>query len=296
MQRKRRTAFIGRACAVWLCLGLWLPGGAWSCTLFGLAGSAVSGGGTLVVKNRDWRPDHSQEVAVVVPRGGYRFVGLFARGGDAPGLRAGVNQAGLTVVSATAGSIPREERRGAAGLGGRLRRLLAECGSVSEALARTDLFKQAKPCMFLLADRREVARVEVAPGGRYVVSHTASGPLFQTNHYLEPALVDANVRIGASSQARADRIRALLEQASRPANLEDLLGMSRDTEGGPDNGIWRTGKAPGATRTMATFAVAMPPSGPGRLVVRLADPEQPERTLHVVLDEQAFDPAWGGFK
>jgi hypothetical protein len=296
MQRKRRTTLVGSICAVWLCLGLGLPVGAWACTLFGLVGSDVSGGGTLVVKNRDWRPDHSQEVAVVAPGFGYRFVGLFARGGDAPGLRAGVNQAGLTVISATAGSIPREERRGAAGLGGRLRRLLAECGSVREALARTDLFQQAKPCMFLLADRREVARVEVAPGGRYVVSHTASAPLFQTNHYLEPSLADANVRIGASSQARADRIRALLEQASRPANLEDLLGMSRDTEGGPDNGIWRTGKAPGVTRTMATFAVAMPPSGPGRLVVRLANPEQPERTLRVVLDEQAFDPAWGGYQ
>jgi hypothetical protein len=279
-----------------LCLGLAAPTGTWACTLFGMAGSDVSGQGTILVKNRDWKPNHVQEVAVVAPPSGHRFVGLFARGGDAPGLRGGVNQAGLTVVTATAGSIPREERRGAPGIGGILRRLLTECGSVDEALARDDLFKQAKPCMFLLADRREVARVEVASGGRHAAVLTASGTLFQTNHFLEPTLADANVRIGASSQARADRIRELLDRAKRPATLDDLLVMSRDTTGGPDNGIWRTGKTSGATRTLATFAVAMPPSGPGRLVVRLANPDQPERTLRVMLDAQAFDPSWDGYK
>lgn len=291
---KRTTAPLGRVCAALLGLTLFLPSGAWPCTLFGAAGGDVAGGGTLTVKNRDWRPDHVQELALTAPTDGYRYVGLYARGGEEPGLKAGVNQAGLTVVTATAGSIPREDRRGEAGMGGILRLLLTACGSVDEALARTDLFGRGKPCMFLLADRREVARVEVALGGRYSVSRTRDGVLFQTNHYLEPSLANDNVRIGASSRTRAGRIQKLLAEAPRPASLETFLGLSRNTADGPDNGIWRSGGSPQATRTLATFAVAMPPSGPGRLTVRLADPGRPERTVELFLDDAAFEPASPG--
>lgn len=291
LSAKSKALVVGRAVAVLCCLGLGLPGSAWPCTLFGLAGDAVANGGTLLLKNRDWRPDHVQEVAAVAPRTGYRYVGLFARGGEAPGLKAGVNQPGLTVVTATAGSIPRGERRGEAGMGGILRKLLTECGSVDEALARTDLFGRAKPCLFLLGDRTGLARVEVAPGGRFAVSRTRNGALIQTNHYLQPSLADANIRIGASSQASYERIRELLDRLPRPADLDTLERLSRDTAGGPDNGIWRTGTTPTTTRTVATFAVAMPPSGPGRLRVRLADPGQAERTVEMVLDARAFEPA-----
>jgi len=285
----RRTPFVTYVCAFLCGLGLWLTdGGAWACTLFGVSGGDVSGGGTLLVKNRDWKPDHTQEVTVVVPESGWRFVGLFARGGAAPGLRAGVNQAGLTVVSATAGSLPEEERQGEAGSKGILRRLLTECDSVAQALSRTELFAQARPGMYLLADRTEVARLEIGPAGRYAFDRTRQGALFQTNHYLLPALAEANVHIGASSQARAARIQELLGQTQRPATLDALLALSRDAAGGPDLGIWRTGKTLESTRTLATFAVAMPPAGPGRLVVRLANPGQPERTVDLRLDAGAF--------
>lgn len=263
------------------------PAGA--CTLFGLAGVAdVAGGGTLLVKNRDWRPDQTQRLALAAPPDGYRYLGLFAAGGDAPGLKAGVNEKGLTVVTATVGSIPREERKAEKGMGGILRRLLSQCASVEEALARADLFGNAKPCFYLLADRREVARVETAPGGRFAVSRTAAGTLEQTNHYLEPSLAGDNRRIGDSSRARAARITELLGELRKPADLPALLALSRDTAGGPDNGIWRTGSRPTSTRSLATFAVAMPPTGPGTLYLRLADPGAPERTQTVRLDAAAF--------
>jgi len=263
-------------------------GAARACTLFGLAGPGVVGGGTLLVKNRDWHPVQAQRLVLVTPGEGYRYLGLFAEGGGASGLKAGVNEAGLTVVSATAGSVPREARKGGPGMGGLLRRLLTQCDSVAAAVARDDLFGHGRPCMFLLSDRHEVARVEVAPGGRYAVSRTADGVLWQTNHYLEPALADANVRIGASSRARAARIAGLLGDLPRPANLAALLALSRDTADGPENGIWRTGGKPRAVRTVATFAVAMPPSGPGRLYLRLADPDTPEWTRTITLDAAAF--------
>lgn len=271
-------------------LAVWfLPQAGTACTLFGLAGAAeVAGGGTLLVKNRDWRPDQTQRLALVTPQGGYRYLGLFASGGTAPGLKAGVNEKGLAVVTATVGSIPRAARQAAPGAGGVLRRLLAGCASVDEALARTELFAQAKPCFYMLADRQAIARVETAPGGRFAVTRQAAGALWQTNHYLEPTLAGDNQHLGDSSRARAARIETLLTQAPRPANLDTLLALSRDTADGPDNGIWRSGGTPTATRSLATFAVALPPTGPGRLYVRLADPNAPERTTTLRLAPSAF--------
>ena len=53
-----------------------------ACTLYAAAGrDDVQGGGTILVKNRDWRPQH-QEVRLV-DEGGWRFYGLFAGNPDA---------------------------------------------------------------------------------------------------------------------------------------------------------------------------------------------------------------------
>jgi hypothetical protein len=73
-----------------------------SCTLWAAVREATRDGGSLVAKNRDWRPDHRQEVKRVTPKQGFRYYGLFATGNEEPGLKAGVNEKGLVVVSATA--------------------------------------------------------------------------------------------------------------------------------------------------------------------------------------------------
>ncbi len=264
-------------------------GRAEACTLFGLAGPAdVAGGGTIVVKNRDWRPDQTQSLALVAPKAGYRYLGLFATGGGADGLKAGVNEKGLAAVTATVSSIPGEERKAEKGVSGILRRLLRQCASVDEAVARADLFANAKPCFYMLADRNGIARVETAPGGKFAVTRVAAGPLWQTNHYLEPALAADNRHIGASSRTREARIGELLAQVRKPADLDALLPLSGDRNAGPDNSIWRTGGTPASTRTMAVFAVALPASGPGTLYLRTLDAGAPERTVTVRLDAAAF--------
>ncbi|WP_300154611.1 C45 family peptidase [Solidesulfovibrio sp.] len=287
LRRRTKALVIGLS----LLLAGWLglaanPAGA--CTLFGLAGPEVAGGGTILVKNRDWRPNQTQELRLATPKGGYRYLGLFATGDAASGLKAGVNEAGLSAVTATAASIPREERKAERGMGGILRRLLTECGSVAEAVTRVDLFAQAKPCFFMLADRHEIARIETAPGGRFAVTHTARGALRQTNHYLEPSLADANKTVGASSRTRAGRIEQLLETVEKPAGLEAMLALSHDRASGPDDSVFRTGSRPASVHTMAVFAVAMPPEGTGTLSLRTLDPDAPERVQTVVLDAAAF--------
>jgi len=88
-------------------LALGLP--ATACTLWGAANPTGSEG-TLLAKNRDWRPDHVQSVRLSRPASGLAFLGLYADTGSEPGIKGGVNQAGLSIVSATAGSLPKAVR------------------------------------------------------------------------------------------------------------------------------------------------------------------------------------------
>ena len=53
------------------------PGLANACTLWAAAGDRVVGGGTMIHKNRDWLPDHQQELRLVTPKSGYRYLSLY---------------------------------------------------------------------------------------------------------------------------------------------------------------------------------------------------------------------------
>ena len=74
------------------------PMPALACTLWGAAGAAANGG-TLISKNRDWAPDHHQVLKKVHPKKGWAYFGLYAEGNGDAGLKAGVNEKGLTIVS-----------------------------------------------------------------------------------------------------------------------------------------------------------------------------------------------------
>ena len=78
-----------------------------ACTLWAAAGGDASGG-TIISKNRDWKPDHTQVLKVHRDRKGYAYFGLYAEGNKDPGLKEGVNEHGLTVITATAGAIPKQ--------------------------------------------------------------------------------------------------------------------------------------------------------------------------------------------
>ncbi|VEB42527.1 Acyl-coenzyme A:6-aminopenicillanic acid acyl-transferase [Chromobacterium violaceum] len=62
-----------------------------ACTLWGAAGTA-SMEGSLLAKNRDWKPDHAQSLRLLHPEHGYAYLGLYADNGSEPGIKAGVNQ------------------------------------------------------------------------------------------------------------------------------------------------------------------------------------------------------------
>jgi len=256
--------------------GLVWPARGSACTLFAAAGEQVKGGGVLIAKNRDWRPDHLQSLRLVSPGAGHRYYGLFATGNNEPGLKAGINDQGLVAVSATF-SIPKALRTAMPRTTHLLSKLLSCCATVDEALQHAAWFQG--PRFMFLADREKVASIEIGPDGRYQVVITDRAVLYHTNPYVTPPLQAYNpARISPSSLERYRRVEELLGQRTQ-FSLEDFVRISEDRAGGPDNSLWRDGSTPTASRTLAAWIVYLSPVGEPQLYVKIANPGQAP-TLH----------------
>jgi len=241
-----------------------------ACTLWSAAGESVVGGGTLIAKNRDWVPNHQQRLELSSIRDpGYRYLGLVAYGNDSPGLKAGVNSEGLIVVSASPPSYL-EKDKSLKRVSGICRKLLADCNTVKEALSRHPWFD--KPQFLMLADRNEIAIMEIGLDKMFRIKSTKSGVLSSTNHYIHPDLVNLNRdKPEVGSVTRLGKIQRFL--ASKEIfELDDFIQISTSTDAGPDNSLWRTGSKPPSTRTLATWIVHQVPSGEALLYLKMANP------------------------
>ncbi len=262
-------------------LMLSVPAGA--CTLWGAVGMAA-GGGTLLAKNRDWRPDHVQSIRLIHPKRGASYVGLFADNGSAPGLKAGVNEYGLSVVSASASSLARQYWD-SPDVHGSMLLILREDHSIDDVVAKAaQRFSHSSPMFLLISDHQQLLEVEIGKDGRYTLQKQKEGVLAHTNHYLSDELAACNQKIGKSSPARLDRIRTLL--ASGPYSLSDFAVFSQDQQAGPDLSLWRSGKV----HTLSSWQIATPVAGPAQLSVRMANPEQAIVQKQWLLD----DTFWQG--
>lgn len=254
-----------------------------ACTLWAVAGPEANGG-TLLAKNRDWRPDHTQTLKRIRPKNGYAFFGLYAQGNDDPGIKAGINEKGLSIVVA-ASNIPRKLRQAQPGKHGVISTILGKYASVDELLANAEkVFSVARASYYLVSDRREVLMAEIGLDGKFQLTRVKSGPVTHTNHYLGPMLATIyNTKPRDSSTLRLQRINQLLADATRPYSIAQFIDMSRDTQNGPDNSLWRSGK----TKTMASWIVETPARGNPRLRVLIANPDEKE-TVHDYLLDEAF--------
>lgn len=261
---------------------------AFSCTLWGAAGSKVEGGGTLIAKNRDWEPTQVQDLRRVVPSEGFRYLGLYASDNEGTGLKAGVNEKGLVVVTATASVLPGDKRgtHGHATISSA--EILKNCSTVDEVLSLIDRFTYAS--YYLVADRCKVAVIEVAPGKKATARITDNGTLAQTNHYLYDDLRILNKKVSASSRERYERIRALLSKDCDGLTLDDFVAFSEDKNAGPDNSICRSGSTPTRSRTLATWIIENPANGAPILYLKVANPDEPQKTMRLSLD----DNFWNG--
>lgn len=251
-----------------------------ACTLWGAAGTA-SADGTLLSKNRDWRPDHVQSLRLVHPRDGIAYVGLFADSGADTGLKGGVNAAGLSVVSAAASSLAKALRRNNPQQHGVMARILRQYHSLDEVnAAAATLFGQAKPEFLLLADANGLMQVETGQDGRYSITRRQQGTLIHTNHYLDTSLLNQPQTIGASSKTRLDRLSALLAAQTGPHTAAEFSRISNDRHDGPDNSLWRSGKE----FTLANWQIALPAQNTPSLQLVIANPGEPVSTLALRLD------------
>ncbi len=250
-----------------------------ACTLWGAAGSA-SVDGTLLAKNRDWKPDHVQSLRLRHPQQGYAYLGLYADNGSAPGIKAGVNEKGLAVVSASASSLPRAVRLADSERHGILAQLLRDYGSLDEVAAAADkVFPLSRPVFLLLADARGLMQVEIGQQGRYTLIRQQNGMLAHTNHYADTALLDAPQKVGASSRTRLDRIQSLLARQPQHS-LAEFETLSQDRHDGPDNSLWRNGHE----YTLAGWQMAFPPAAAPKLHLVLANPGAAPLTRDYTLD------------
>jgi isopenicillin-N N-acyltransferase-like protein len=266
------TEYVGRKIhlilAAWLLLAPALQP-ARACTLFAAAGESVRGGGALIAKNRDRCPLASG-LKVFAPQDGYRFLGLVSLDSPREPAVAGINEKGLVVVDASPSSLAphQEEDCRAIPL---TQALLTRCASVQEVLAQKKLLSASYPVFEMVADRRQVAVIEIAPGGQVAIQVSDRGALCHTNHYVSGQMPGANQIACHSSRVRFRRIQELLAGQRRPLAFADFLALSQDRHAGPDNSINRLGSTPDKTRTLATFLVHLVDEAP-HIFVRMSNP------------------------
>lgn len=263
--RVRRRARFG-VCILLASLFCWGDFAA-ACTLFGAVGDGVAaGGGAVLFKNRDYTADHAQTVRVVLPEDGLAHVGLFAQGGAVPGLKAGVNEAGVAVVSAHASS--------ASGGDWRLREIMPQVlgtARSAEAAARMveGFAKDCAPSFYMTADSGAVFRVSIGPGHQAASVRTGAGTLVQTNHFADPPFLGDNVKPHAGSLMRFARMEMLL--AAGPVDLRMAFVMGRD------RALFHPA-TPGGRGTLSQIGFRLPVRGPFQAEFRLFEAGN-ERTI-----------------
>ena len=256
-----------------------------ACTLWAAAGPEANGG-TLLAKNRDWKPDHRQTLKRVRSQNGLAFFGLYTQDNDDPGIKAGINEKGLSIVVA-ASNIPKKLRHTQPGKHGVISMILEKYASVDALLADAEkVFSVARANYYLISNHHQMLMAEIGLNGKFQLTRVENGLLTHTNHYLDPTLATIyNTKTRDSSTLRLQRINQLLADAARPYSITQFIDMSRDTKNGPDNSLWRSGK----TKTMASWIVETPIDGAPHLHVVIANPNEKETTYNEVLDASFWD-------
>jgi hypothetical protein len=252
------------------------------CTLWAAAGERTSHHGTLIGKNRDWAPDQYQELRILAPAGGFRFLVLHPRGARRFLDIAGVNEKGLVVVTAAASCIPKRQRPKSYYREGFLNQILSSCATVDAVIKKQGLL--TSPAFYLVADRSRIALIEVGLNEKRSVNVIANGVLCHTNHYLDKNLLQNNQQFKLSSHIRLIQIQGLLKVRQRPLTLQDFITISQDRQDGPDWSIWRQGSSPREVHTLSTWIVSLPQDDAPRLYVKLASLEDPPQTRLFKLD------------
>ena len=253
-------------CCLTILLLLSVPTIVNACTLWAAAGERVAGGGTMIHKNRDWNPDHWQELRLVTPKSGFRYLSLYTMGNEWVGTKAGVNSEGLVIVTASAPGYLDNKLN----FLGRTNTatLLSRYDSVANALKALEAGEwSCGPEFIIMADKTDIASIEFGIGGQHaVVSRESNGSAFHTNHYTSASLAGLNpAKISASSTTRYAKISNLLDS-------KEMLDMDDSKIFSKDPTLWRAGATPTSVRTLSAWTVRHYRDGNSTLHLVMANP------------------------
>ena len=247
------------------------------------AGDHVEGGGTLVVKNRDWMPGDRTDMKLVRGNRGYSYFVLF--GLSDPGNKGGINEAGLVVFSLSAPHGPaRTDEAEQQKIAFENDWLLTQYANVDECLA--GLKKggwRLHPVHYVLADAHTVAYVEIGPDGRISLQKTDNGALWHANEYQDASMRDLNsMPSGGSPSAVAVQERQRLQLARQQMESQKQFTASQLLDFAKDPTVCY--EMP-MMRTYATFLVHQRPGKSTELVVRLYNPGEAPREARFSLED-----------
>lgn len=269
---------------------------AFACTLWSISGERVQGGGTLIAKNRDFTTDMPNHFEVITPQSGYRMFAMVATSAEGKrNLVGGVNEHGLAVVTATVGTIPKQERisRSRAGkLQNPTRTILTRFRNLRELLDSPETLRSLYPVFALVADFTGAVMIEASGGDYRTLPVPPKEPGVHTNHPLTQNFPDIwETQAATGSKVRLDRMRGLLDQSSGKLGLEAFTALSLDRDAGPDQSIFRTGSAPGKPRTLGTLSAWLPPAGAPVVFARLTNDGQGVEEKTFTLDAAFWSKA-----
>lgn len=263
-----------------------------ACTGFGAAGTDyVTGGGTLLAKNRDWKPEENSVQVFVPGHGKHSYVALIA---DSY-VKAGTNDAGLTLVTLSAHPSTPPGMTVTTNVAGQVdlnAEILQNYKNIYQVVKdRAKLFTNADSAFLLLSDGTYVATVEIVSKDlakkrtprieNYTITYKTDGVIYHTNHYLNPPFLNFNLNkdlfgnnvsyASDDSLARYERIGCLLNYCNQPPfTKDDFIQYSTDQQCGPYS-IWRLNND--SECTLASWIVHTPSGGGSSdIFIRLANP------------------------
>jgi len=191
----------------------------------------AQGGGALVAKNRDYRPEHIPIQRLMRhedPAWGGRALLVLGSLGSPGNFSSGMNSDGLAVADTASRTTD---------MGPGLHRyflltwLLVHCRSVDEAVAAIRRTTHTGSGLLLVGDAGgAVAAVEL--GHRRIgFEFKSSGRVARTNHFVTPAMVPTNLEVagsaasGDNSRRRFRSLTALVEAMPATPDVHDVRGL-----------------------------------------------------------------------
>lgn len=224
------------------------------CTTWAAVGSATTDGGPLLVKNRDYRPEHLplQILVTATPTVGYRYV--YGASAGSPGVfSAGMNEKGLAAADTHVCSTDVGPGLPDYSL---MMHILEEHDTVRSALDYLRSVPRMGRNNLILADAGgDLAVVEMGYY-RFAVVEAQNGIVVNTNHFVSPSLRDNFVDctlppVKGHSFHRYDLVRRELEAAHGGIDVAFAQRLMA-THAGPLTSICRHLELDGQSATIAT--------------------------------------------